>query len=65
VHYGNARRMVREGDYPNAAKEAVCSVKARLSTLTDEKDLMKALRLATNPGLPKPLDQSSGYEHQR
>jgi hypothetical protein len=56
VHYGNARRMVREGDYPNAAKEAVCSVEACLSTLTGEKDLKKALRLATKAGLPKPLD---------
>ena len=53
VHYGNAKRMVREDDYPNAAKEAVCSVEACLSTLTGEKSVKKALRLATNAGLPR------------
>ena len=56
VHYGNAKRLLRDGDYPNAAKEAVCSVEACLSTLTGERDLKKALRLATKTGLPKPLD---------
>jgi hypothetical protein len=30
VHYANAKRMVREGDYPNAAKEAMCSVEVSL-----------------------------------
>ena len=56
VHYANAQRMIRGGDFPNAAKEAVCSVEACLSTITGEDDLKKALRKATQAGLPRPLD---------
>lgn len=56
VHYANAQRMIRGGDFPNAAKEAVCSVEACLSTITGEDDLKKALRKATQAGLPQPLD---------
>jgi hypothetical protein len=56
VHYGNAQRLLRAEDFPNAAKEAVCAVEACLSTLTGERDLKKALRRATDAGLPKPLD---------
>lgn len=56
VHYGNAQRLLKAGDYPNAAKEAVCSVESYLSSLTGERDLKRALRKATEAGLPKPLD---------
>lgn len=56
VHYGNAKRMIRDGDYPNAAKESVCSVESCLCTLTGERDVKKALKLAVKAGLPKPLD---------
>jgi len=55
VHYANARNMIRAGDYPNAAKEAVCSVEAFLVTLTGEEDFKRALRVASKGGLPKPL----------
>jgi hypothetical protein len=56
LHYANARRMLGTDDFPNAAKEAVASVEACLSSLTGENDLRKALRKATAAGLPKPLD---------
>lgn len=39
-----------------AAMEAVCSVESCLCTLTGERDMKKALKLAVKAGLPKPLD---------
>lgn len=56
VHYANAQRLLTDGDFANAAKEAVCSVEAYLRALTGEADVKKALRKAASGGVPKPLD---------
>jgi len=57
-HYAKAKRYIygAEPDYPNAAKEAVCSIESLAVVLTGAADLPKALRKAANAGhIPQPI----------
>jgi hypothetical protein len=57
-HYAKAKRYIygAEPDYPNAAKEAVCTIESLAVVLTRTSDLPKALKKAANAGhIPRPI----------
>ncbi len=59
-HYAKAKRYIygADPDYPNAAKEAVCSIESLAVVLTGAPDLPKALKKATNTGhIPHPISE--------
>jgi hypothetical protein len=59
-HYAKAKRYIygSEPDYPNAAKEAVCSIESLAVVLTGAADLPKALRKAASAGyIPSPISE--------